>query len=219
MEINSIADVAQLKPFAVIPLVMGALISWIKFRQGNLLFSRSRTERLYALMEDDAKWRRATSGALQQAVKDALGVELSGDVIRYSLQRDNPLSALRAFKQSKGLVRLAEGGNAVVDARKKPRWSFEGEFFTFLGLTVSLYFLFMLVGANAKLFSPVFLAVLLTIEGLAVPIFMWTAFRAEAAHRLLSKTAFPLPSSFALQAMDAQPASELLERSSETVTA
>jgi hypothetical protein len=177
---------------ATTPLVV--LLTWVKFRNGSLTFSQARMQRLYDIMlRDDAC--SVPSGALVAAVKDAFGVEMDGDKVRFALRRDNPLMVLRAFKVTLNMVKLSPDGLSCGDARRNPKWTFQAECRFFASVLAISHATLLLAAAIFNGAHAGTIAALFAIELLAAPVLVNLAVRAEAAHRLTTPGSYRLPAS------------------------
>jgi hypothetical protein len=195
MDLNLLAASPILKIIGFIattPLVV--LLTWVKFRNGSFSLSQARTQRLYEIMlRDDAC--SLPSGALVAAVKDALGVELEGDKIRFALRRDNPLIVLRDFKMTLNVVKLGLNGLSCEDARKSCKWTFQDEtrfFASVLGISYAVS-----IGAAVfckGVYSPL-IGGLFAVELVAAPFLVMGAVRADAAHQLTTPGSYRMPAS------------------------
>lgn len=194
MNISQIIDPAALKIVASIvslPLVM--LGTWIKFRNSNLSFAQRKTRRLDKILGKKSGWQSVSSGTLERAVKEAFGVSLRGDMIRFALDRDQPLLMLQTMKEARQLVKLSEDGLALVDARKNPKLSFHTEASIFLSSIMMAYVVFAVTAMIAWPAHPTLVAGLFGGELVFVPVALVMALHDQAAHRLLSETCFPRP--------------------------
>ncbi|MCA8296887.1 hypothetical protein LGN19_24140 [Burkholderia sp. AU30198] len=200
MSINSIVDFIQQGHVATIATIsfftapiLGA-VTLVKFRFGSLRLAQGRTKRLYDIMNRKNGGHTASSGALQLATKDMLGVELPGDAIRFALQRDSPLTLLRNIKQAGLLVKFRADEQCFEDARIRPKLSFQHIFHIAMALIVAPYLGLILFGVVLKLVDPIAVAVLFTLDLIAMPALTLVALRADAARRLLNANAiYPLP--------------------------
>jgi hypothetical protein len=174
------------------PIVFGVTLT--KFRNGNLRLSQGRTKRLYDIMNRKHGGRSASSGALQIAVKDMLGIELPGDTIRFALERDSPLTLLRNIQQAGAHVKFHPRERCFKDARTKPRLSLQQLFQILMLFAVVPYVALVFVGIVFKFIEPIMVATLLSLELIAMPVLLNAALRADAASRLLkTDTVYPLP--------------------------
>ncbi len=176
--------------------IVGA-VTWIRFRHGTLRFSQGRTKRLYTLLKGKQGWRTASSGALQVAVRDALRIELSGDDIRFALERDNPMLVLRTIGQARGFVRLSLDGKRYEDARRNPRLSLSQVSGVVLAIIMTGYVLLVLGGPVTRTVNPIVIGILSAINLAATPLLFIITSSASAADRLLhADTTYPLPRDF-----------------------
>lgn len=112
MDIDSVVDfiqqgrIAAIGTFSLFTAPILGLATWLKLRHGSLRLAQGRTKRLYDIMNRKSGAHTASSGVLQLATKDMLGVELSGDAIRFALMRDCPLTVLRSIKQAGPVVKF-----------------------------------------------------------------------------------------------------------------
>ncbi|KAE8756092.1 hypothetical protein FSO04_30785 [Paraburkholderia madseniana] len=174
------------------PIVIGVTLT--KFRNGNLRLSQGRTKRLYDIMNRKQGGCSASSGALQIAVKDMLGIELPGDAIRFALERDSPLTLLRNIQQAGVLVKFHHNEKCFKDARTRPRLSLQQIFQALILLAIVPYVALIFVGIVFKFIEPIKVAALLTLDLIAMPMIIKAALRADAAARLLkADTVYPPP--------------------------
>ncbi|MBF3788885.1 hypothetical protein ISF76_28760 [Burkholderia pseudomallei] len=200
MDINSIVDFVQQSRIATIGTfsfftapILGA-VTWLKLRHGSLRLAQGRTKRLYDIMNRKNGGHTASSGALQLATKDMLGVELSGDAIRFALMRDCPLTVLRTIKQAGPIIKFRADKQCFEDARPNPRLSFQRIFQITMLMIIVPYVGLVLFGVICKLIDPFAVAAMFTLDLIAVPFLIFVALRADAAGRLLkADTIYPLP--------------------------
>ncbi|MGF6723365.1 hypothetical protein P3T43_002720 [Paraburkholderia sp. GAS41] len=208
--ITAVFDMISRSHFAVgvlsvvtAPIVFGVTLT--KFRNGNLRLSQGRTKRMYDIMNRKNGWRSASSGALQIAVKDMLGIELPGDAIRFALERDSPLTLLRNIQQAGAHVKLHPQERCFKDARTKPWLSLQQLFHFLMLLVIAPYVVLVFIGVVFRFIEPIMVATLLTLDLIAMPVLLKAALRAGAASRLLNTdTVYPLP----LSETDQQSASQ-----------
>ncbi|WP_254624506.1 hypothetical protein [Burkholderia diffusa] len=182
---------------AVITAIAAIVMSRNTFRSGNQLFSQTRTKRLYEIMKlKDQGWRAISSGALQLAVKEAFGMQLSGDEIRFAFERDNALSLFRSREYSGRFVKFCP-----IEARYKDnrfnwlrRWTFRGNFRVLLALSIIVYFLtFLPVQKLGSVSTPAAVTLMILGTGLTFTL-MFFARGAESADTLMNvNDNYPLP--------------------------
>ncbi|MCO1462742.1 hypothetical protein L0Y93_14245 [Burkholderia multivorans] len=129
---------------ATITAIAAIAMSRNTFRSGNQLFSQTRTKRLYEIMKlKDQGWRSISSGALQLAVKEAFGIRLAGDEIRFIFERDDALSLFRSREYAGSFVKSCPIEARYKDNRYKwlRRWTFRGNFKVLLVSSIIIYFL------------------------------------------------------------------------------
>ncbi|WP_260427736.1 hypothetical protein [Burkholderia anthina] len=182
---------------AVITAIAAIVMSRNTFRSGNQLFSQTRTKRLYEIMKlKDQGWRAISSGALQLAVKEAFGMQLSGDEIRFALERDNALSFFRSREYAGRFVKFCP-----IEARYKDnrfnwlrRWTFKGNFRALLALSIIVYFLtFLPVQELGTVSTPAAVTLMILGTGLTFTLMIFSR-AAESAHTLMDLNGnYPLP--------------------------
>lgn len=194
MDISQVIDPTTLKLVAsIVSLPLVTLGTWIKFRNSNLSFSQRRTRRLDRIMKKKSGWRDVSSGTLERAVKEALGVSMRGDMIRLALDRDQPLLMLQTMKEARLLVKLSDDGSTLIDARKNPLLSFHTEAGILLASILVAYVVFAVTAMIAGPTHAALVAMLFGGELVFVPVALVMALRDQAAHRLLSEACFPRP--------------------------
>ncbi|MBY4768483.1 hypothetical protein [Burkholderia ambifaria] len=182
---------------AAITAIAAIVMSRNSFRSGNQLFSQTRTKRLYEIMKlKDQGWRAISSGALQLAVKEAFGMQLGGDEIRFIFERDNALSLLRSREYAGRYVKFCPAEACYKDNRFNwlRRWTFRGNFKGLFFSSIIIYFLTFLPVQKLGTFNTI-LAVTLMICGTGVTFtLMFFARGAESADILMNvDDKYPLP--------------------------
>ncbi|WP_232466482.1 hypothetical protein [Burkholderia ubonensis] len=182
---------------AAITAIAAIVMSRNTFRSGNQLFSQTRTKRLYEIMKlKDQGWRAISSGALQLAVKEAFGMQLSGDEIRFIFERDNALSLFRSREYAGRFVKFCPTEARYKDNRFNwlRRWTFRGNFKVLLLSSIIVYFLTFLPVQKLGTFNTA-AAVILMILGTGFTFaLMFFARGAESADTLMNVDGkYPLP--------------------------
>ncbi|WP_338639910.1 hypothetical protein [Burkholderia pyrrocinia] len=182
---------------AVVTGVGGVIMLFKNYRSGSQIFSQGRTKRLYEIMKmKDQGWRVISSGALQLAVKEAYGMQLSGDEIRFVFERDNALALFRSLEYAGKYVKFCPEEGCYKDNRFKwlKRFTVRQNFWAFLFLSLLIYFVTFLTLPDSKVIHPVAAVMLMLLGSGAIFILMFLARGAESASSLMSvNKKFPLP--------------------------
>ncbi|WP_254210816.1 hypothetical protein [Burkholderia multivorans] len=183
---------------ATITAIVGIAMSRNTFRSGNQLFSQTRTKRLYEIMKlKDQGWRAISSGALQLAVKEAFGMRLSGDEIRFIFERDDALSLFRSREYAGSFVKFCPIEARYKDNRYKwlQRWTFRGNFQVLLASSVTVYFLTFVPANRLGTVSTPAAVVLMIVGTILTFTLMFFAREAKAAGTLINvDSEYPRPS-------------------------
>ncbi|WP_230938463.1 hypothetical protein [Burkholderia multivorans] len=183
---------------AVITGIATLIMSPANFRSGNQLFLQTRTKRLYEILRlKDHGWRTISSGALQLAVKEAFGMQLSGDEIRFAFERDDPLSLLRSRKNAGGFVKFCPIQACYKDNRFSwlRRWTLRANFQALLLSSIIVYFLTFIPIHKLGTVSTVAAMMLMIIGTFSTMGLMLLARGAESADALMNVDGkYPLPS-------------------------
>lgn len=194
MDMNQVVDPVTLKlVVSIISLPLVTLGTWIKFRSSNLSFAQRKTRRLDKIMKKKSGWKDVSSGTLERAVKEAFGVSMRGDMIRLALDRDQPIQMLQTMKEARLLVKLSDDGTTLVDARKKPMFSFHTEASLLFSGVLLAYVVFAVTAMTVGSAHATVAFLVLAGELVFVPVALVMALRDQAAHRLLSEACFPRP--------------------------
>jgi len=194
MDLDFLTVSPALKTIAFIattPLLI--LVTWVKFKNGNLSLSQGRTQRLYDLMQGQPNWDEISSGALELAVKGAVSVDLCGDEIRLAMRRDKPLAVLQAMKLTRRLAKLAPDRLNLEDARKNPKLSFETGFKVLASLMIVVYCAVAIAAYVVGSAHHLLVGYLFGFELVVAPFLLVNATKCLAAHCLLSPDHYPLP--------------------------
>jgi hypothetical protein len=198
MDIANLSNLVEQSHVVLLSITapLGAMLALAKFKHGNLRLSQSKTKRFYALVCGKEKWRTASSAALQVAVKDAIGIELPGDVIRFSLDRDSPITVLKAFKDTRGLVRLKPDGLDIEDRRENPRLTYRRKFDYFVIAALLVYLSMILASPFLKDHVPIaFITLWMLASIVAMQVLLFTSLKYLMADRLLRiDEVYPRPS-------------------------
>ncbi|MBN3832307.1 hypothetical protein [Burkholderia sp. Ac-20344] len=193
--INSLGTVSTI--IAIVTGVGGVIMLFKNYRSGSQIFSQGRTKRLYEIMKmKDQGWREISSGALQLAVKEAYGMQLSGDEIRFVLARDNALALLRSLEYAGKYVKFCSEEGCYKDNRFNwlRRFTVRQNFWAFLFLSLSIYFVTFLTLPDSRAIRPVAAVILMLLGSAATFILMFLARGAESASALMNvDEKFPLP--------------------------
>jgi hypothetical protein len=169
--------------------------AWLSARSAFFTSSQNKTQRLFELALDPAKWPTANAVALQLAVRSVIGADLPGDWIRAALKRDNPLPMLRAMKSAKGMICLTADGVGFQDARERPWGSYRGwSIAAFLAMVLvyivpSAWFAFSHTKNVAQLVAWI------AAEVIVIPFAIMVGVHTDAASRLIKGAAYPFPAS------------------------
>ncbi|MCO8609961.1 hypothetical protein KGP95_24070 [Burkholderia multivorans] len=168
------------------------------FRSGNQLFSQTRTKRLYEIMKlKDQGWRAISSGALQLAVKEAFGMRLSGDEIRFIFERDDALSLFQSREYAGSFVKFCPIEARYKDNRYRwlRRWTFRGNFQVLLASSIIVYFLTFLPAQKLGTVSTPAAVALMIVGTVLTFTLMFFAREAKAAATLINvDIKYPRPS-------------------------
>ncbi|WP_230960568.1 hypothetical protein [Burkholderia pseudomultivorans] len=174
---------------AIITAIAAIIMSRNTFRSGNQIFSQTRTKRLYEIMKlKDQGWRAISSGALQLAVKEAFGMQLSGDEIRFVFERDDALSLFRSREYAGRFVKFCPIEARYKDNRYKwfRQWTMRRNFQVLLISSIVVYFLTFLPAQKLGMASTA-AAVALMVTGTVLTFtLMFLARGAESADALIN---------------------------------
>ncbi|WP_156443164.1 hypothetical protein [Burkholderia sp. RF4-BP95] len=182
-------------------LVWGAavgvpIMGYLKWRDGNQRFSQGRTKRLFDLMKKKRDWRAIPSGALQLAVKDAFGINLSGDEIRFVFERDNAIEMFRTIGRAGRFVKFNPIESNYKDNRPAAwrKYTFKRTFQTLLLSSIIFYFITTFALPQLKIFNSVVTGILILVSAIITFILMYVSMAAESAGHLLNvDESYPLP--------------------------
>ncbi|MCC4594868.1 hypothetical protein NRY95_17390 [Xanthomonas campestris pv. phormiicola] len=173
--------------YGSIPGVAGAVgalvILFLKWRMGFLRHSVKRTQRLYALTRKGA-WRNADAPALQIAISNAIGGNLSADQIRIALERSDATRVLGHCKMAKGMVGVSEDKLNFVP---KGRWKAAKHYrIAAAALYAAAFTSWPVASLVFTLFEPSKQLAVGVVASLviATPFFTWLSACSEAAYQL-----------------------------------
>ncbi|WP_323118001.1 hypothetical protein [Burkholderia alba] len=182
---------------AVATGVCAVIMFFKNYRSGSQIFSQSRTKRLYEIMKlKDRDWRAISSGALQLAVKEAFGVQLSGDEIRFVFERDDALSLFRSIKYAGRFVKFNPDEVCYEDNRFEwlRRFTLVQNFKFFLVASLVVYFATFLAIPKNGVITPILATILMLFGAGTTFVLMFLARGAESASTLLNvNEKYPLP--------------------------